>query len=38
VFEFHVVYKNDNVVGFTPRLLKLIDHTPTASVVGFHSE
>jgi hypothetical protein len=38
VFEFHVVYKNDNVVGFTPRLLKLIDYTPTASMVGFNSE
>jgi hypothetical protein len=38
VFEFHVVYKNDNVLGFTPRLLKLIDYTPTASMVGFHSE
>jgi hypothetical protein len=37
VFEFHVVYKNDNVVGFTPRLLKLIDYTPTASMLGYNS-
>ena len=36
-FEFHYVYKSGNVVGFTPRLLKLIDYTPTASLSGYNS-
>ncbi|CAG0891610.1 unnamed protein product [Cyprideis torosa] len=38
VFEFHFVNKNSNVLGFTPRLLKLIDFTPIASIVGFHGQ
>jgi hypothetical protein len=36
-FEFRYVYKSGNVVGFTPRLMKLIDCTPATSLSGYNS-
>lgn len=36
-FDFRYIYKKGNVVGFTPRLMSLIDCTPTDELSGYET-